>query len=432
MSDAAGHRLTTLPSGVRVVSESVPGVRSVALGALIAAGSSTEPARQAGWSHLLEHMLFRGTARYGSAEIDEIFDAMGAELNAGTDRESTSVYSRVQDRHLGRAFDVMADMIWRPRIAAEDLAAEREIVLEEIAMYEDDPQEQVFDVLGEAVFGEHPLGRPVVGSRATVADAQDEVLRAFHAERYVSGDLVIAAAGSIDHDALVGLVAAAEEQGASDRAPSPPPAPPADRAPAVRFVAKPTEQYHVTLGALGLARSDERRFALRALDVVLGGTPSSRLFQEIREKRALAYSVSSFHSELARTGQVGIYLGTRPENVGSALEALGGELDRLCEDGVKPAELDRAREHVKGRIVLGLESTSARMSRLGATVLARLPVLSIEELLERIDAVDGEQVDALARELFASERMSVAAIGPDEGCFRASMTGLRGERLEVG
>src|SRR5437660_4281692 len=203
---SASHRITTLPSGVRVVTERMPGVRSAALGFWIATGSAVEQPEQAGISHLLEHMLFRGTDRHSSEEIDQIFDAMGAEINAGTDKEATSVYSRVLDRHLERAFEVMGEMVFRPRLA--ELEAEREVVLEEIAMYEDDPQDRVFDVLGRAIFGSHPLGRPVIGRREVVGAATREQLTAFHAERYDPHGVVIAAAGSLEHDALVELARA--------------------------------------------------------------------------------------------------------------------------------------------------------------------------------------------------------------------------------
>ncbi len=431
MSDACGHRLTTLPSGVRVVTEAVPGVRSAALGFFIATGSVTEPAEQAGWSHLLEHLLFRDTARYGSAEIDEIFDGMGAELNAGTGKESTSVYSRVLDHHLERAFDVMADMVWRPAITAPDVASEQEIVLEEIAMYEDDPQDQVFDLLGEATFGEHPLGRAVIGTRATVTAAGAQALHAFHDERYVPADLVVAAAGSVEHDALVALVEGAQAGPAGAHAPVPPapPAPGAQRQ--RRFIEKTTEQVHLTLGAPGIARDDERRFALRVLDTILGGTSSSRLFQEVREKRALAYSISTFHAHYTGAGQVGLYLGTRPENLATAVAVVGDELERLRQDGVTAEELVRAKEHAQGRVVLTLESTSARMSRLGGSVLANLPVLSVDELIARVDAVTAEDVVTLARELLAPERLSVAAIGPSEAGFRAAIEPVLPELAEA-
>ncbi len=421
MSDSSGHRLTTLPSGVRVVTEAVPGVRSAALGIFMATGSVTEPAEQAGWSHLLEHLLFRDTERYGSAEIDEIFDGMGAELNAGTGKESTSVYSRVLDQHLERAFDVMADMVWRPAIKEPDVASEQEIVLEELAMYEDDPQDQVFDLLGEATFGTHPLGRAVIGTRETVSAARAPGLHAFHDERYVPGDLVVAGAGSVDHEALVALVEAAQAGPAGARAPTPPPPPAVGAVPRRRFVEKPTEQVHIALGGPGIARDDERRFTLRVLDTILGGTSSSRLFQEVREKRALAYSIGTFYAHYTGAGQMGLYLGTRPENLATALQVVGDELERLLQDGITPAELERAKDHAQGRVVLTQESTSARMSRLGGAVLADLPVLGVDELIARVDAVTADDVVEIARELLPAERLSAAAIGPSESQFRAAI-----------
>jgi predicted Zn-dependent peptidase len=411
------HRLTELPSGVRVVTESMDSVRSAALGFYIATGSGYEDDARAGLSHLLEHMLFRGTARYGSLEIDQLFDGMGAELNAGTGKETTSVYSRVLDVHLERAFDVMADMVWRPRIAAEDLAQEREIVLEEIAMYEDDPQDRVFDVLGEAVFGDHPLGRAIIGRREVVAGTPAVELQTFHAGRYTSRNVVIAAAGSVDHDRLVELVQRSLEDpppGGGAAEPLPLPGAPIPRR---AFFGKETEQYHIALGAPGLARDDDRRYALRVLDNVLGGTSSSRLFQEVRENRGLAYSVYSFTSSYAGTGQVGLYLGTRPDNVMTSLKVVGDELERLRADGITAEELERSKENVKGRVVLALESTTARMNRLGSSVLAELPLLTVSEVVERIDAVTADDVAALARELYAPERLSAAGIGADEATF---------------
>ena len=419
----AEPRQTTLDSGVRIVTETMPSVRSVALGLYVATGSATEDVSVAGWSHLLEHMLFRGTESYGSLEIDQIFDSMGAELNAGTGKDSTSVFSRVLDVHLERAFDVLSDMVWRPNVDEAELGPEREIVIEEIAMYEDDPQDLVFDVLGGAVFGEHPLGRPVSGTRESVSAATAPALKAFHAGRYLPHDVVVAAAGSIKHGALVKLVENAQARGGQEgRAPEQSPV--VDGPPALRFVQRETEQYHLTLGAPGVARDDERRYALRVLDTILGGTSSSRLFQEVREKRGLAYSVFSFTSQHARAGQVGVYVGTRPDNVGKALRVVGDELERLLDGGVSTDELERAKDHAKGRIVLALESTSARMSRLGSALLAGLPLLTLDEMIERVEAVSAEDVDALARELLAPERISAAGIGADEGVFREALEGV--------
>ena len=441
------HRTTTLDSGVRVVTERVPSVRSVALGFWIGTGSAAEERDQAGISHLLEHMLFRGTDRFGSEEIDQIFDAMGAEVNAGTDKEATSLYTRVLDRHLERAFDVMSDMVWRPRF--EELEAEREVVLEEIAMYEDDPQDRVFDLLGEAVFGPHPLGRAVIGTAEVIRAATREKLRSFHGERYLPQSVVIAAAGSVDHEALVAMARAVdgarasaaeagpvgEENGSgssgagqlSEAAVTPP-----DFRRRVRFLEKDTEQYHVCLGGAGIAHDDERRFALRVLEGVLGGTSSSRLFQEVRERRGLAYSVFCFSNLYSHTGEVGLYLGTRGENLNEALSVVAAELERCVEDPADEEELIRSRENLKGRVVLSLESTAARMSRLGASELNGLPILSVDEVIERIDAVGLPELNELAGELFSPGQLSVAGVGPERKAFEAAIEPFGGAVGVVG
>jgi len=396
----------------------MPGVRSAALGFFIGTGSRTEREPEAGLSHLLEHLLFRGTARFGSEEIDQIFDAMGAELNAGTGKETTSVYSRVLDRHLPRAFEVMADMVFAP--ALEDVEPEREVVLEEIAMYEDEPGEKVFDVLGEAVFGDHPLGRAIIGRAEVIADTPVQEIAAFHTARYQPANVVVAAAGSVDHDALAAMV--------DEAVPATGPAGdvlddggvPAF-APRTRFASKATEQVHVCLGGYGLARDDDRRFALRVLDGIFGGTSSSRLFQEIREKRGLAYAVYSFTSGFAGTGQIGLYLGTRSDNLAEGLRVIGSELERLVSEPATEEELERSKENVKGRAVLSLESTGTRMGRLGSSIITGIPVLSVDELIERIDAVTLDDLRAVASELFAPGRLSAAGVGGDEDRFRAAL-----------
>ncbi len=396
-------------------------MRSAALGFYIGTGSGLETDREAGLSHLLEHMLFRGTDRLASHEIDELFDAMGAELNAGTGKESTSVYSRVLDVHLEEAFAVLADMVWRP--ALRDLETEREVVLEEIAMYEDDPQDKVFDVLGETVFGDHPLGRAIIGTADVISSIDRDGLSAFHARHYRPPQMVVAAAGSVEHERIVELVAASQNGAGAvqerQRLTQPGPF-----TPRTAFARKDTEQVHVCLGGRGIARDDDRRFALRVLDTILGGTSSSRLFQEVREKRGLAYAVYSFTAQYAGSGQVGLYVGTRADNLRAALEVVAAELERAADDPASEAELSRAKENAKGRYVLSLESTGARMNRLGAAVLAELPILSDDEVLERIDAVTMDDVRALARELFAPGALSIAGIGPDEDAFRAALQPL--------
>jgi predicted Zn-dependent peptidase len=451
---------TSLPGGLTVVSERVPAVRSVALGFWIAGGSAQEGREEAGISHLLEHMLFRGTARFGSREIDQIFDEMGSGLNAETDKESTMLASRVLDSHLPRALEVMAEMVFKPTL--EELAAEREVVLQELAAYEDDPQDLIFDRFAEAVFGEHPLGRPVIGRREVVGAIAPEQLRAFHAARYLPRNVVIAAAGSVDHEALVEMARSACPAGeAAAHPPAGEGAPRGDeaasrcadgggrRAPgdgagpravaatrlgaqdgppeAVRrvlFERKETEQYHLCVGAPAIARGDDRRFALRVLEGVLGATPSSRLFQEVRERRGLAYSVYTFSSLYASTGELGIYLGTRPENLAEALAVLAEELAQICAEPISDEELARSRECTKSAVALALEASSARMGRLGSSLLFGLPVLSLGEIVARIDAVTAADCHALARELLAGQRLSVAAIGPDEDALRAALVPL--------
>jgi predicted Zn-dependent peptidase len=413
------HRITELDSGLRIATEAMPSVRSAALGFFVHTGSRGETVAEAGLSHFLEHLLFKGSDRYASAEIDQLFDGMGAELNAGTDKESTTVYARMLDQHLPRAFDVMADMVWRP--AFRDVDPEREVVLEEIAMYEDDPQDTVFDVLGEAVFGGHPLGRPIIGRAPVIRDTPVETIAAFHARRYVPGSVVIAAAGSIDHNQIVELATRTLGERAGAGAPPLIEAAPADPAPAVRFQRKETEQIHVTLGGVGLARYDDRRFAARVLDAIFGGLSSSRLFQAVREERGLAYSVYSFSGQFADTGQIGLYVGTRPDNLREAMQVVGEELERLREDPATEAELDRARENVKARVVLAQESTGARMNRLGASLMFGLPLLEVDELMERFDAVRLDDLRELTGELWAPDRLSAAGIGPDEEAFRTAV-----------
>ncbi|MDQ6805214.1 MAG: insulinase family protein, partial [Actinomycetota bacterium] len=412
------HRLTTLESGVRIVTEEMPSVRSVSLGFWVGTGSRAESDEQAGLSHLLEHLLFKGSERYASLEIDQIFDGMGAELNAGTGKETTSVYARVIDSHLEPAFDVMADIVFRPLL--NDVDSERAVILEEIAMYEDDPQEKVFDVLGDAVFGSHPLGRAIIGRAEVIAGTPLPEIVSFHAERYAPSNIVIAAAGAVNHDRLVAMAQSRMPDARSNGTLGWPPAP-ADTPRRIRFEHKDTEQYHVCVGGTGISRHDDRRFALRVLDTIFGGTSSSRLFQEVRERRGLAYAVYSFIGHFQDSGQVGIYVGTRADNLAEAASVIGAELVRLQEDPATPEELTRAKENLKGRVLLSLESTGARMNRLGSEVLANSPLLSLDALVARIDAVELDDLRALATELWSADRLSAAGIGPGETAFREAL-----------
>jgi predicted Zn-dependent peptidase len=402
----------------------MPAVRSVSIGFWIGTGSRFEREPEAGLSHLLEHLLFKGSEKYESLQIDQIFDAMGAEINAGTGKETTSLYARVIDQHVPEALDVMADMVFRPRL--NDIDSERAVILEEIAMYEDDPQEKVFDVLGEAVFGDDPLGRAIIGRAEVIADTPPAEIATFHHARYRPANIVIAAAGAVDHDAFVAEVAARLDgvQEGDGWRPVPLAAPTAN--PRRRFEVKTTEQYHFCLGGPGFSRHDDRRFALRVLDTIFGGTSSSRLFQEVREQRGLAYSISSFASAYGDVGQIGLYVGTRTENLERAVEVIAAELERLIVEPATAAELDRAKENLKGRIVLALESTGARMNRLGSEVLAGAPLLSLDEVTARIDAVTRDELAELAGELWYPGRLSAAGIGPDEAAFDRALAHVAG------
>ena len=415
------HRLTRLDSGIRIVTEAMPSVRSVSVGIWIGTGSRYESESQAGLSHLLEHLLFKGTDRYESVQIDQLFDGMGAELNAGTGKETTSVFARVIDEHLPAAFDVMADMVFRPKLV--EIESEREVILEEIAMYEDEPQEKVFDLLGEATFGGDPLGRSIIGRADVISNTPRDQIAAFHADRYRPDRIVIAAAGAIEHDAFVSLCAERVPGGptAAGAPASANGAGPRLLAPRPRFERKDTEQFHVCLGGLGVSRHDDRRFALRLLDSVFGGTSSSRLFQKIREERGLAYSVYSFTTAYRDTGQIGLYVGTRADNLHEALTIVGAELAHLRSEPATADELHRAKENLKGRVLLALESTGARMNRLGAELLTETPLMELDELEERIEAVTLDDLAALAHELWAPERLTAAGIGPDADRFEQAL-----------
>jgi predicted Zn-dependent peptidase len=422
--------LSELDSGERVVSERLDNVRSVALGFWIGAGSRDEDERHAGVSHFIEHLLFKGSRSHTAQEIAEIFDGLGGELNAATSREHTVVYARVPDAHLETAVDVMAGMVFAPTFA--DLDSEREVVLEEIAMYEDTPQELVHDLLSEAVFGPHPLGRPVIGTSDVISSVPLEEVSAYHAAAYVPANIVIAAAGNLEHERLLELLQRAQAERAPDGEPrearplfvQPPPA-------GYRFAAKETEQYHVCVGATGISRSDRRRFAASLLDGLLGGSASSRLFQEIREKRGMAYAVYTFASQYSDTGLVGVYLGTREENLAACLEIVAEQIADVAAGNVRDAELARAKENVKGRIMLSMESTSNRMSRLGKSIVTDTELLTFERLIEEIDAVDRDAVAQLAALLLAPQRTSAAGIGPSEERFRDAVARVNPAHAEL-
>ena len=419
--------LSELDSGERLITERLTSVRSVSLGFWIGAGARDEPDAKAGVSHFIEHLLFKGTRSYDAQKIAEVFDEMGGEMNAATSREHTVVYARVPDRHLEDALDVMADMVLSPAFA--DIDSEREVVLEEIAMVEDAPQDLVHDLLSEAIFSSHPLGRPVIGRAEVISSISRRSIAAYHRRSYVAGNVVLAAAGNLEHDRVLGLLERAARQRVE---------PPAQKTrvrtplvrepgPSMRFQQKDTEQFHVCVGAPGISRSDRRRFAASLLDAILGGSASSRLFQEIREKRGMAYTVYSFGSQYTDSGLIGIYVGTREENLVSCLEIVAEEIADIAAGNLRERELERAKENLKGRIALSMESTSNRMSRLGRSLITDTELLSLDRVIAEIDAVEPVALAELAGVLLDANRLSAAGIGPSEERFREAV-----ERIHPG
>ena len=413
--------LSELDSGERVISEKVPGVRSVSLGFWIGAGSRDERADRAGVSHFIEHLLFKGSRSYDAQQIAETFDAMGAELNAATSREHTVVYSRVPDQHVDTALEVMTDMVFAPVFAEVD--QEREVVLEEIAMYEDTPQELVHDLFSDAVFGSHALGRPVIGTADVISTISKRAIAGYHRSMYTGGNIVVSAAGNITHEKFVSLLERFEARSAVAARATPHVRRPIAQlpAPGLRFQSKDTEQYHLCLGAPGIARTDRRRFTASLLDGILGGSASSRLFQEIREKRGMAYAVYSFASQYTDTGLVGVYVGTREENLAPCVEICVEQIGELAAGKLRKGELHRAQESLKGRIMLSMESTSNRMSRLGKSLIGDTELLTFERIIAEIDAVDEDAIAELAGVLLAPDLLSASGVGPDEDHFRAAV-----------
>jgi predicted Zn-dependent peptidase len=413
-----GVRYSDPAGGLRVITEAVPSVRSIALGLWVRTGSRDEAPGEAGVSHFLEHLLFKGTERHSAIEISELFDGMGAATNAATSKESTHLHARLLDEHTDEAFRLLSEMLIAPSLPTEEVDSEREVVLEEIAMYEDEPQDRVHDVLARAVHGDHPLGRRVLGKAEVIGSIPVPDIARYHRARYTGANIVVAAAGHLDHEEIVELARLHLGAPAGERNGLPAAGETNGSTPRFMFQPKDTEQYHICFGGPGIARADERRFALGVLDAIFGGSTSSRLFREVREKRGLAYAVGSYVEQYTDTGMVAMYLGTRSDNVREACEIIGRELGSLRDEGVTADELARAKEHLKGRMVLSLEATTTRMARLARSILFDVPLLSLDEMLERVDQVTEEDVAALAAEFYDPEQLSAACIGPEEERFR--------------
>jgi predicted Zn-dependent peptidase len=412
-------RRSVLPGGVRLLTEHVPGVRSASVGAWVGVGSRDEQDGHHGSTHFLEHLLFKGTARRTAMDIAEAFDEVGGEANAATGKEHTCYYARVLDEDLPMAVDVISDMVTSARLDADELETERGVILEELAMNDDDPSDVVHERFATVVLGEHPLGRPIGGTPDTIKAVPRDAVWEHYRQHYRPATLVVTAAGNVDHDALAeqvvralgdggwsltGTAAPAARRGAGDVLP-------VTAGASEITVRRSTEQGNVIVGGTGLTATDPRRFTLSVLNAVLGGGMSSRLFQEIREKRGLAYSTYSFASGHADTGVFGLYAGCAPAKIDEVTELMVAELERLADGGITDAELRRSVGQLSGGLVLGLEDSGSRMSRLGKSELVHGELLSTQESLDRVRAVTAREVQELAADLAARPR-SVVRVGP--------------------
>ena len=421
-ADSAVRR-TVLPGGLRVVTEFLPAVRSVALGIWVGVGSRDEDVAHAGATHYLEHLLFKGTKKRSALDISAEMDAVGGEMNAFTAKEYTCYYARVLDADLPLAIDVLSDMITSSLITEKDVDAERGVVLEEIAMNEDDPADSVHEAFTEQLFGDTPLGRPILGTVDGINEITRDQIHEHYVARYTPPHLVVAAAGNLDHDAVVAGVRAAFAPALPEFADASPAAPrlrdsgglwdgygPAAGT-GVKLVSRSIEQANLVLGCEGLARTDDRRFALAVLNAALGSGMTSRLFQEVREKRGLAYSVYSFASQNADTGMWGIYAGCLPSKADEVLSICAAEVEKVVAEGFTDAELERGKGQVRGGIVLGLEDPSSRMTRLGKSELVYPTLEPVDDVLAAIDLVTHDDIRAIAAEILTRPKV-LAVVGP--------------------
>ena len=430
--DSGAVRRTVLPGGLRVITEALPHVRSAAFGIWAGVGSRDEGPAHAGATHYLEHLLFKGTRQRTALEISAAIDAVGGELNAFTGKEYTCYYARVLDADLPLAIDVLSDMVTSSLITPKDVDAERGVILEEIAMNDDDPSDTVHEAFVGQLFGDTPLGRPILGTVDSINAITQAQIAEHYQARYTPDNLVVAAAGNLDHDEVAAHVQRAFGPALADgRAPAAPrlagpgtgvPDAAADGT-GIRLVSRPLEQANLVLGCAALRRTDDRRFALGVLNAALGGGMSSRLFQEVREKRGLAYSVYSFTTQHADSGMWGIYAGCLPSKADEVLSICRDEVAKVVAHGLTDAELDRGKGQLRGSMVLGLEDPSSRMSRLGKSELVYPRLEPVDEILAAVESVSHDDVRAVAGEILAQPQV-LAVVGPyDDSAAFAGVLG---------
>ena len=407
-----GVELTTLPSGLRIVSEAMPDVRSVAVGFWIGIGSRDERGPVAGASHFLEHLLFKGTKRRSAMDISSQIDAVGGDMNAFTSKEYTCFYARCLDRDLGLAVDVLGDMMTNSLVRSADVEAERDVVLEEIAMHVDTPDDLVHSVFTEAYFAGHALGREVLGDEQTITAMTRDQVHRYYRRHYVPSNVTVAVAGNVRHAEVVEHVRnAVGDWSGPDQRTTKRAAPAITPAPTTVLRPRPTEQTHLVFGGAGLARNDDRRWAAGVLNQALGGGMASRLFQEVRERRGLVYSVYSYNGMYADSGTFAVYAGTTPRKADEVLAVTRAELDRALADGLTTEELERAKGHLAGSTILALEDSGSRMSRLGRSFTSDVALLSLDETLAAVEAVTPDDVRETARMLLSGP-WTLAMVGP--------------------
>ena len=400
-------------NGLTLLTESMPDVRSVSLGAWLTRGSRHEGDADAGIAHFTEHMLFKGTTTRSAEAIAQQVDSMGGQLDAFTAKECASYYIKVLDEHLPRAVDLLADLLLRPAFHAEDVQREAQVILEEIKMVEDTPDDLVHEQFTHGFWPDHPLGRSILGSPASVAAITSESLRTFFGRSYVAGNLVVAAAGNVDHTALRDLVGEAfgglpaRTEPANDTPPA--------ACPRLAVRSKPIEQSHICIGTGAYPQTHADRYPSYVLNAVLGGSMSSRLFQNIREKRGLAYAVSSGLESYRDTGMLTVYVGCAAASVREVIDLVVAEMRKLAHAAMPGDELQRARDHLKGNLVLGLESTASRMAQLARSEIYFGRQFDVTEILARVDAITADDVRRVAADLFSNGNLAATVLGPDGG-----------------
>jgi predicted Zn-dependent peptidase len=404
------YDLTTLPNGLRIITEPMPSLRSVALGCWVDTGTRDENANEAGVSHFLEHLLFKGSEELSARAVNETLDAIGAESNAFTSKEATCFWTRLLDQDLPVGLDVLAEIIQRPAFRLNEIDSERQVVVEEINMNEDDPTDVVFENFSTAVFAGHPLEEPVLGTRESIRGMSRDDIHGYWKRRYGAGSMVVAVAGSVDHSVVVDMVSERFGDWSGEKLEHQTSA--AQVEPRVNLTHRETEQAHLVLGGPGLQRSDERRWAFEVLNHVMGSGMSSRLFREVREERGLAYAIYGFKLSYADNGAWGVHVGTTPSQTDTALNVIRDELANVVQDGITEEELERAKGSMRGALALSLEDANSRMVRLGRDELAGMPHLSVDERLEKLEGVDLDAVKRIAGEIYGAGTRVLGAVGP--------------------